>query len=208
MRNKIAIGEYLAFLSIKYDVDPDKLFDALISAVENEESNCGEFSVRCREKRPDKTVLLITRGTKVIAQFPLPNEFLIGQNNPIKNLRETRTFRRHVTKKNDKPDLLQIKDLRSGMKQVYLRAKVLEIAKPTLVFTRFGNYASVANAVIEDDTGTIKLCLWNEQINAVAAGNTINLENARVSTFRGERQLRIGKGGQLTAIPDIKAPIG
>lgn len=34
------------------------------------------------------------------------------------------------------------------MKQVNLKAKVLEIAKPTLVFTRFGNYASVANALI------------------------------------------------------------
>jgi len=97
--------------------------------------------------------------------------------------------------------------LRSGMKQVYLRAKVLEIAKPTMVFTRFGNYASVANALIKDDTGTIKLCLWNEQINVVAVGNMINLENARVSTFRGERQIRIGKGGQLTSIPGISPPL-
>jgi ssDNA-binding replication factor A large subunit len=83
------------------------------------------------------------------------------------------------------------------MKKVNLKAKVLEIARPILVFTRFGNYASVANALIADETGMIKLCLWNEQINSISIGDTIQIENASTSTFRGERQLRIGKKGIL-----------
>ncbi|MEM2972459.1 MAG: DNA-binding protein [Candidatus Bathyarchaeia archaeon] len=94
----------------------------------------------------------------------------------------------------------QIRDLRIGMKKVNLKAKVLEIAVLTLVFTRFGNYASVANAVIADETGTIKLCLWNEQIDAMSIGDTIQIENASTSTFRGEKQLRIGKKGILRNI--------
>jgi replication factor A1 len=89
------------------------------------------------------------------------------------------------------------------MKKVSVKGKVLEIARPTAVFTRFGNYASVANALIADETGTIKLCLWNEQINSVSVGNTIQVENANVSVFRGERQLRIGKKGMLTEVKDI-----
>lgn len=86
------------------------------------------------------------------------------------------------------------------MKKVNLKAKVLEIAKPTLVFTRFGNYANVTNALIADETGTIKLCLWNEQIDAVSIGDTVQIENASTSTFRGEKQLRIGKKGLLRSI--------
>jgi len=203
LRNKVSIGEYLAFLSIKYEVDPDKFFYALISAGENQKSTCGNLSIKCRGKLQDKTVLLITKGPKVVAQFPIPKEFLLERNNPIKNLRKTNVLRRHLIKKNKEPHSLHIRDLRTGMKQVNLKAKVLEIARPTLVFTRFGNYASVANALIADETGTIKLCLWNEQIKSISIGATVQIENARVSMFRGERQLRIGKNGILSIVEDM-----
>jgi replication factor A1 len=203
LRNKVSIGEYLAFLSIKYEVDPDKFFYALISAGENQKSTCGNLSIKCRGKLQDKTVLLITKGPKVVAQFPIPKEFLLERNNPIKNLRKTNVLRRHLIKKNKEPNSLHIRDLRTGMKQVNLKAKVLEIARPTLVFTRFGNYASVANALIADETGTIKLCLWNEQIKSISIGATVQIENARVSIFRGERQLRIGKNGILSIVENM-----
>jgi replication factor A1 len=199
LRSKVSIGEYLAFLSIKYEVDPDKLFYALISAGENQKSTCGNLSIKCRSKLHDKTVLLITKGQKVVAQFPIPKEFLLERSNPIKDLINPDMVRRHLNKKNKEPRLLQIRDLRAGMKEVNLKAKVLEIARPTLVFTRFGNYASVANALIADETGTIKLCLWNEQINSISVGDTVQIENARVSMFRGERQLRIGKSAGYCA---------
>lgn len=203
MRNKVSVGEYLAFLSMKYEVDPDKLYYALISAGENQESTCGDLSIKFRDKLQDKVVLLITKGPKVVAQFPIPKEFLLGQINPIKNLSKTDLLRRHKIKKNDEPYFLRIIDLRTGMKKVNVKARVLEIAGPILVFTRFGNYASVANALIADETGTIKLCLWNDQINSVSVGNIIQIKNASVSTFRGERQLRIGKKGILNEVKEM-----
>ena len=98
MRNKVSIGEYLAFLSIKHEVDPDTLFYALISAEKNQESTCGNHSIRCRGKLQDKIVLLITKGSKVIAQFPIPNDFLLERSNPIKNLRRTNVLGRHLIK--------------------------------------------------------------------------------------------------------------
>jgi replication factor A1 len=58
----------------------------------------------------------------------------------------------------------------------------------------------LAKAVIADGTGEIKLCLWNEQIDAVSAGDTVQIENARTSTFRGERQLSLGKNGTLSNV--------
>jgi len=197
MRNKASPGEYLAFLSIKYEVDPDRLFYALISASENQKSTCGSLSIECRSRQKNKVILLITKGTKVVAQFPIPEEFLLEQSNPIKEMLKTNVFRRHPITKDSGSHSFQIGDLRIGMRKVNLKAKVLEVAKPTLVFTRFGNYASVANALIADETGSIKLCLWNEQIDSVSTGDTVQIENASTSTFRGERQLRIGKKGIL-----------
>ncbi|MEM3640963.1 MAG: hypothetical protein QXH37_03460 [Candidatus Bathyarchaeia archaeon] len=197
MRNKTSPGEYLAFLSIKYEVDPDRFFYALISASENKKSTCESLSIECRSIQKDKVILLITKGAKVVAQFPIPQEFLLKQSNPIKEITRTNVFHRRPVTKDRRLHSFHIGDLRIGMKKVNLKAKVVEIAKPTLVFTRFGNYASVANALIADKTGTIKLCLWNEQIESIRIGDTVQIENASVSTFKGERQLRIGRKGTI-----------
>jgi len=202
-RNKASIGEYLAFLSIKYEVDPDKLFYALISAEENQKSTCGNLSIECRGKQQNKIVLLITSGQKVVAQFPIPKEFLLEQSNPIKSVRRANMLGRHLVKKDSEPYSFQINDLRVGMKKINLKAKVLEIAGPTHVFTRLGNYASVTNALIADETGKIKLCLWNEQIHSISPGDTVQIENASTSMFKGERQLRIGKKGVLRNMGEL-----
>jgi replication factor A1 len=197
MRSKVSPSEYLAFLSLKYEVDPDRLFHAIISASEKGKSTCGSLLVECRGKQKNKIILLITKGAKVVAQFPIPREFVLEKNNPIKDIRKTNLFCRYPFIKDGKPHSFQIGALKVGMKKVNVKAKVLEIAKPTLVFTRFGNYASVANALIADETGTIKLCLWNEQIDSISIGDTVQIENANTSAFRGEKQLRIGRKGTL-----------
>jgi replication factor A1 len=173
----------------------------LVSAGENSKSRCGNLSIERRGEKQGKIIFLIMKEFGVVAQFPIPKEFLLEQHNPIKNVMETNMIRRHLVRKNDSHSL-PIRDLRTGMNHVNLKAKVLEIPRAKLVFTRFGNYVSVANALIADDTGTIKLCLWNEQIDSVALGDTIQIENARTSMFRGERQLSIGKKGTLSSIED------
>jgi replication factor A1 len=65
----------------------------------------------------------------------------------------------------------------------------------------------VANASVGDETGMVKLCLWNEQIDAVATGDMIEVENARMSLFRGERQLRIGKNGKLNVLDRVDSKL-
>jgi replication factor A1 len=196
-------ANYLAFLSVKYEVDPDQLFQALISAWKNRESTCGNLLITCRKKIRDKAIFLITRGHKVVAQFPILKNFL-KESNPIAHSRNTDLIRRHLARKaNRKPHSLHIADLKTGMKQINLKAKVMEIPKPKCVFTRFGNYAAVTNALISDETGDIKLCLWNEQITSISEGDVVHIENARISKFRGEQQLRIGKTGRLSILKNM-----
>jgi replication factor A1 len=199
----VSPAQYLAFLSIKYEVDPDEFFRALMSAEENQKSTCGNLSVERRGKTRDKAVFLILKDSRVVAQFPIPTEFLLERRNPIRDFMETDVIRRHIAKKNKGLHSLLIRDLHVGMKQVNLKARVLEIPNPRIVVTRFGNYASVASAVIADETGTIKLCLWNEQIKSIATGDIIQVQNARMSTFRGERQLSVGKKGTLSSVKDV-----
>ena len=207
MKRKKSSGEYLAFISAKYEVNPDEFFCALLSAGENQKSRCGNLAIECRGKIKDKIIFLITENSKVVAQLSVPQTFLTKEGNPIRNFMGTDMIRKHEARKIKSPASYAIQDLRAGMSHVNLKAKVLEVTQPKQVFTRYGNYASLAKAVIEDDTGKIKLCLWNDQIDAVSAGTTVQIENARTSTFKGERQLSLGKTGTVSNIENFEGDI-
>jgi replication factor A1 len=196
MRSKLYPSEYLALLTVKYEVDADRFFAALVSAEKNRRAKCGELSIECRLKLKHNVIFLITHDSKVVAQFRLPEEFLLKQENPIKENRRAYLAKLAVRQVKIQRSI-HIKDLRIGMKKVNLKAKVMEVSEPHSVITRFGNYASVANALVSDDTGKIKLCLWNDQISSVAVGDTVEIENARISAFKNERQMRVGKTGIL-----------
>lgn len=204
MKRKKSSGEYLAFLSAKYEVDPDTFFCALLSAGENQKSRCGDLLIECRGKIKDKIVFLITENSKVVAQLSVSQSFLSKEGNPIRTFMEAEMVRKHKAKKIRSPASCSIQDLRAGMKHISLKAKVLEVTQPKQVFTRYGNYASLAKAVIEDETGKIKLCLWNDQIDSVSAGTRVQIENARTSTFKGERQLSLGKSGKVSNIQNFE----
>jgi len=205
LKRKKSAGEYLAFLSAKYEVDPDTFFCALLSAGENRKSRCDNLSIECRGKMKDKIIFLITNDSEVVAQFSVSEKFLAQEGNPLRNFMETDMVRKQRAKKIKSPVAHSIEDLRAGMKHVNLKAEVLEVTLPKRVVTRYGNYATLAKALIEDKTGKIKLCLWNEQIDAVSAGDTVQIENARTSTFKGERQLSLGKNGTLNNIEPLKS---
>jgi len=94
---------------------------------------------------------------------------------------------------------LEIKDLRNGMKSVSVEGKVTEKSDTREVQSRFGDKTyNVATAIIGDKTGTIKLTLWNEQIDQVNVNDTVKVENGYVTSFRGEIQLNVGRYGKLT----------
>jgi len=94
---------------------------------------------------------------------------------------------------------LKINELRDGMKRIDLTAKVTEKSDTREVTSRFKDQTyKIATAVIADETGKIKLTLWNEQIDQVNVNNTVKIQNGYITSFRGEIQLNIGRYGTLT----------
>ena len=94
---------------------------------------------------------------------------------------------------------MKIKEMREGMRKVDFVGKVVEISEPREVRSRYGDQTfRVADAMVTDETGTMKLTLWNEQIDQVHVNDTVRVENGYTSSFRGELQLNVGKYGQLT----------
>jgi len=87
------------------------------------------------------------------------------------------------------------------MKRVEVEATVIEKGNPRQVQSRFKEETyNVADAMVQDDSGAIKLTLWNEQIDQVNVGDNIKIENGYVTSFKGEIQLNVGKFGKLTIL--------
>ncbi|MEM3051026.1 MAG: hypothetical protein QXP44_06080 [Candidatus Bathyarchaeia archaeon] len=198
MRHKRSIGEYLAFLSIKYEVNPEEFLLALRVA-QKHKSYCEGLSIQCRGKVKKALMFLVKKDSEVIAQFPIDREFLLNENSKLSNFMETDRIRKYLSKKARTAGASSIKDLRAGLSHVNLKAKILEVAEPMRVVTRYGNNATVAKVLIGDETGTIKLCLWNGQITNVSVGDVVQIENAQASMFRGERFLSLGKKGTMNS---------
>ena len=96
---------------------------------------------------------------------------------------------------------MKIAELRDGLRRIDVEAQVIEISEPREVRSRYtGETFRVAEATISDDSGTIKLVLWNEQIEQVNVNDKIRIENGYIKSFRGEIQLNVGRYGKLTVL--------
>ena len=99
---------------------------------------------------------------------------------------------------------MAVKDLQARQGNVDL---VLEIVEKGDVreFEKFGKKGRVCNATAQDETGKIKLTLWNEQIDQIDVGDKIHLTNGYVGEYQGELQLSTGKFGKLEVVGKAEA---
>ena len=95
---------------------------------------------------------------------------------------------------------MNIAELKAGMRGVSVVAKIESITEPRTVNLRTGGSAQVADAVVSDDTGKIKLSLWDDQINLVKEGDNVSIENGYTQAFRGENSLNIGRYGKIKRV--------
>lgn len=196
-----AVIENLAFLSVKHGVFLAELYQAIASARTEGKSLCGEMSIRYRGRADREAIFLITKEDKVIAQFRIPEDLLFRENIPFDRWMDTDKMRKQLSRQNSvSPHSTLIQNLRHGMKKVNLEAEVLEMQKPQLIHTQFGNSVWLTKAVISDETGKIKLSLWGEQSNQAAVGGIVEIRNAQVRTFKGERQLSLGRNGSISVV--------
>jgi replication factor A1 len=91
---------------------------------------------------------------------------------------------------------MKINEIKRWTRSVSVEGKIAEKSEPRRVNTRYGS-RSVADAKLEDETGVIKLSLWEENIDVVNIGDTVKISNAYVTEFRNELQLNIPRSAKL-----------
>jgi len=198
--------EYLTRISAKYRIDPNKLFNKIVDAWKNRRSKCKQLTIQCREKLRNRAIFLITTDYKVVAQFPIP-EKLLKETTPLKEFTYIIESEKNalMKKRNDSEvRYLKIRDLKTGMKRINLKARVLAISRPQLVLTKYNDCVMFANVTLTDETGTVKLTLWNGRINSLSVNDIVEIENVNVTAYKGETQLRIGRHSKLRVIENYE----
>ncbi len=94
-----------------------------------------------------------------------------------------------------------IGDIRDRQQRVIVEGRVDKIAGPRTVKSRkTGEDLNVADITLSDDTGSIKLVLWNKQIPQVKRDTNIRIEEGYVKSYRDELQLGVGQWGMIITL--------
>lgn len=94
---------------------------------------------------------------------------------------------------------MEIKDLQPRMGKVDVVVEVSE-KQDAREFNKFGKAGRVCNATVKDATGSVKLTLWNEQVDQVNVGDKVHITNGYVNEYQGEMQLTTGKFGKMELV--------
>lgn len=187
----------IILISRKYKIDPKLLIGALADAWNNKTSDNGlKLKVSCRNIDQDPVTFLITNGDVVVSQFPIKMDSLkapeffqrLAENVPEREYEQAKVVQKQK----------KVGELRFGMDGVDVKAKVVDVPPKKLVVTSFGNQVYVSNIKISDETGVIKLSLWNDKIDLVHVGDEVEITNCHVASFGGELQLRIKRKGAIS----------
>ncbi|MBI4257370.1 MAG: DNA-binding protein [Thaumarchaeota archaeon] len=86
------------------------------------------------------------------------------------------------------------------MRRVNVEGTIQDKSESRTVNLRTGGQARVADATIQDETGSVKLSLWDDMIDQVKVGDKVQIENGYTNSFRGEVRVNVGRYGRLVVV--------
>ena len=111
----------------------------------------------------------------------------------------------------DEKPLTKVKELTPEAKQTNVLVKVVNKGERRTIDSRYGGSRQLAEATVGDETGTILLSLWEDQIDQVQSGEVILVDNGYVSLVRGHMRLNVGKYGSFQKseqdIPEVNTAV-
>jgi len=180
--------EYLTYLSGKHDVDPHELLNSFFKLEKKKAVTCGPLKITMRVRAENHAIFLLKKGSEIVAQMRFRSELW-------KNPDKTRHLYSILVDRFQSFERLyeppsSIRELRKGMKNVDLRFKVTGKSEVTRRYSRYdGRPLRFCLATVSDVSGSIRLPLWNDQIDSVSVGDEIELKKAYIKAFQGVLQI-------------------
>ena len=98
---------------------------------------------------------------------------------------------------------VQIKNIMAGMKSVETAGRVQQVYE-VRNFNANGREGKVGSFVLADETGNIRVVLWNDQVSnmdGLKQGQIVKLESAYAKDNRGRKELHINDRSKLVVNP-------
>lgn len=96
--------------------------------------------------------------------------------------------------------ILKVKDLKPYSKWFTITVKILKLNDEKTVFSRKdGTQHRVAEALVGDETGTVIMSLWDDDIEKAKelVGSTIRIKNGFATLYKGSLRLTLSKFSTL-----------
>lgn len=94
-------------------------------------------------------------------------------------------------------NIKQAQAMRGG---IDVTGKISGIEPKRTINLKSGGTLDVADATLEDASGSIKLTLWGEDISKVKQGSTVTILNGYTNEFKGKISLTKGKFGKMEVV--------
>ena len=78
-----------------------------------------------------------------------------------------------------------------------IEAEIIAMEAPREVMGKYGKRLRVASATLKDDSGEIKLTLWNDDADKFAQGDRIKITDGWVADYKGSLQVSMGRSGKI-----------
>ena len=175
----------------------------MLNALRRGKARCEDLSIEIRDRKDDSSTYMFSVKGEPLAQAHIRNESierLVKLPDELSGFLEADDKRRDSSKLDGRSES-PIGSLRYGLSGVSFKAHVIKKSEVRAVTSKDGNPLLVCSVTLSDGTGAIPLTIWNNQISTISEGDLVQVQNAKVGSFRGEIQLSLSrKTGVLSVL--------
>jgi len=105
---------------------------------------------------------------------------------------------------------IQIQDLISGLNDVTVAGRVVAVYPPKTFTRRDWTEGKLASLVVSDESGTLRVVLWDDKVELVEGGKIQREQTVRISHgyvregLDGKPELHLGQRGNIKVLKDSK----
>jgi replication factor A1 len=100
-------------------------------------------------------------------------------------------------------EMKKVEEFKVGSRGLNAIVKVDSISEVReVVSRRDGNTHRVADALVGDETACLYLSMWDNSIDEISEGDTLKIQNAYISLFKGSMRLNLGRYGSFEVLSE------
>jgi len=94
---------------------------------------------------------------------------------------------------------MNISELRANTGDINIEGEIV-MKESTRAFEKFGKSGKVSSAILKDESGEVKLSLWNDDAEKINQGDKVKVTNGWCKEWQGQLQVSTGRNGKIEKI--------